>query len=85
MLKKIKSIFFIENIFSHLSETALLNLIAYNKYFQGKLNKSLLNYKLMSGKYIILESNNKAKIYSAYTDELMTECEYLNGKKKRKI
>ena len=81
MLKKIKSIFFIKNIFSYISETAQLNLIAYNKDCQKKLDKSLLNYKLMSGKYIINETNSKAKIYSAYNDELIIECEYLNGKK----
>ena len=84
MLKKLKSIFFLKKIFSYISENVLLNLVAYNKDLQKKLDKSLINYKLMSGKYIIHETNNKAKIYSAYNDELIIECEYLNGKKNGK-
>ena len=84
MLKKLKSIFFLKKIFSYISEHVLLNLIAYNKDFQKKLDKNLINYKLMSGKYIIPEENNKAKIYSAYNDELVIECEYLNRKKNGK-
>ena len=81
MLKKIKSVFFIKRIFSYISETNLLNLIEYNRALQKNLDKSLLNYKLKSGKYIINQTNNKAKIYSSYNDKLIIECEYLNGKK----
>ena len=80
-MKKIKSVFFIKKIFSYISETNLLNLIAYNRALQKNLDKSLLNYKLKSGKYIINQTNNKAKIYSSYNDKLIIECEYLNGKK----
>ena len=81
MLKKIKSVFFIKRIFSYISETNLLNLIAYNRALQKNLDKSLLNYKLKSGKSIINQTNNKAKIYSSYNGKLIIECEYLNGKK----
>ena len=84
MWKKIKCDFFLSKIFSYISERALLKIIAHNKDLQKKLDKSLINYKLMSGKYIIHETSGKAKIYNAYNDELIIECEYLNGKKNGK-
>ena len=84
MLKKIKSIFFIKKIFFHISENLQLNLISFNKDLQNKLDKNLINYKLKSGKYTIHETNNKAKIYNAYNDNLIIKCEYLNGKRNGK-
>ena len=83
-MEKVKSIFFLKNIFSYISENVLLNLIVYNKDLQKKLDKKLINYKLMRWKYIIPKENNKEKIYSAYNDELIIECEYLNGKRNGK-
>ena len=56
----------------------------YNKILQSNLGKSLINYKILSGKYIIYETNTRAKIYNAYNDEIIYEGEYLNGRKNGK-
>ena len=56
----------------------------YNKNLQSNLGKSLINYKILSGKYIIYETNTRAKIYNAYNDEIIFDGEFLNGKRNGK-
>ena len=79
MLKKIKSTYFSRNIFTFIDENRKLKLIYYNKSLQNKLNISLINYKLLSEKYIIYEGNDIWKIYNAFNDNLIFEGNYLNG------
>ena len=82
MLNKIKSKFFYAFIFECISEKVKLNIIKYNKSLQKSINIKLLNYKLLSGKYIIKESNEIWKLYNAFNDILIFEGNYLNGKGK---
>ena len=84
MADGIKSNFIFKKIFSFIFERKKLNLVKYNKGFQNKLNISLLNYKVLSGKYIICEPNGIGKIYDSYNDFLIFEGEFLNGKKNGK-
>ena len=84
MLANIKSIYFKKLIFTYIYEEIKLKIIKPNKNLQKDLDISLLNYKLYSSKYIIYESNNKAKEYNIYNDELIFEGEYLNGKRNGK-
>ena len=58
MLKKIKSIYFSLNVFTYLEERRKLKLIRYNKKYQNLLGISLINYKLLSRKYIIYEGKD---------------------------
>ena len=67
------------NIFTYLEEKRKLNLVKYNKKFQNILNINLINYKLISGKYIIHEKNDIWKIYDSFNDNLLFEGNYLNG------
>ena len=85
MLENIKSVYILRHILSNVSEKKILLLIIHNKRLQSKLNKSFFHYPILSGKYIIYESPNKAKIYNAFDDSIMYEGEYSNGKKNGKI
>ena len=84
MLKNIKSVYILRNIFSNMKEKRILLLIIYNKRLQFKLEKSLINYKRYSKQYILYESPNKGKVYNAYDDRILFEGEYSNGRKKGK-
>ena len=70
MLNKIKSIYFFPLLFSYVDESQKLKIVLPNKDLQNKINISLINYKLFSGKYIIFEENNKnkRKIYNSVKD-----------------
>ena len=81
MLENIKSTKISKIIFIMIEEKRKLNIIRYNKNLQEKMNKSLLNYKNLSGKYIIFENNGKGKEYDAYNENILYEGEYLNGKR----
>ena len=84
MLKKIKSLYFVQNLFVYIDEKIKLKLIKYNKRFQKKLNISIINYMHFKGKYIIYESDRKGKEYNSYDDELKYEGECLNGERNGK-
>ena len=81
MLEKIKSQYFIKLIFSFINETGKLILVKYNKRIQNIININLINYKVLSGKYIIIETNEKGKEFKSYNNELIFEGEYLNKKR----
>ena len=55
MLLSIKSIFFINKIFTIIKGRIKLKLIKYNRFIQNEININLLNYKLFTGKYQIYE------------------------------
>ena len=59
MLENIKSIYFIQKIFSYLDVHTKLGLIKYNKTLQNNLDISITNYKHFEGKYLIYEKKLK--------------------------
>ena len=84
MLKNIKSACIHKILFSYIDEGPKLKLIKRNKSLQNILNKSIINYKYFSRKYIIYESNGFGKEYTSIHDKLLYEGEYLNGEKNGK-
>ena len=80
MLKKVKCLFFLKVLFSHLTEGQKLKMSKYNKTLQRTLDRRLIHYKSFSGRYIIYESDGKAKEFDGFCDELICEGEYKNGK-----
>ena len=84
MLKKIKSFYFTQTIFSFVEERNKLKVLKYNKYLQKGMNISLINYIFYSGRYIIYGSNGKGKEYDGCSGILKFEGEYLNGEKNGK-
>jgi len=83
-IRDIKSPFIIKNIFSFLPEKQMLNIVMYNQQFQKLLLVDMWNYKNMSGKYKIGGKNGKGKEYLLYSNKLLFEEAYLNGKEKEK-
>ena len=84
MLGNIKLEYFVKTLFSFINEGIKLKLLNYNKNLQNKLEIGLINYKLYSGKYIIIDSNGKGKEYKADNDIVLFEGEYLKGKRNGK-
>ena len=83
MLDDIKSNYLIQKIFSLLNLSRKFKLVKFNKNLQNKLDINLIDYKHLSGKYIIYEVNGKGKEY-IYDGKLRFEGEYLNGKRNGK-
>ena len=81
MQEKIKSQKILRKIFSFLEEKDILLMANYNKSLQTKLRRSLINYKLFSGKYIKCEINTKGKIYNAFNNKILYEGEFYNNKR----
>ena len=81
MLKNVKSIYFIQKIFSFVNDYPKLKLVKYNKSIQKNINISIINYIHFRGKYIIYESKGRGKEYDSYNDSLVYEGEYLNGER----
>ena len=80
-MKNIKSSFFIQNVFALLRDEIKLKIAKYNKYIQSLIDVNIMNYKFLSGKYVIYEKNGKAKEYNGYNDNLIYEGGYLKGKR----
>ena len=80
MLENIKSLFFTKIIFLNLDEKRKLQLIKYNKKLQKELNLNIINYRIISGKYITYETKEKIKVYNSFTEHLLVEGEYFKGK-----
>ena len=78
MLEDIKSQYLIQNIFSFVNQTRIFELVKYNKNLQNNFNINLIDYKNLSGKYIIYEGNRKGKEYY-FNGKLRFEGEYVNG------
>ena len=76
--------YIIKNIFSFINKKTTFKLIIHNKYYQNKLNINIKDYQTITGKYIIIEENTKAKEYTIDNNNLIFEGEYLNKKKKWK-
>ena len=84
MWQRIKSTYFYQKLFFHIDEKLKLDLIKYNKSFQKILDKSLIDYQKLSGKYIIYEGEGIGKIYNSIDNKLIFEGELLKGKKNGK-
>ena len=80
-IKNIKSPYIIKKIFSFLKEKQKLNMIIYNKCLQKKFCVNVEYYKKISGKYKIGEKNGIGKECNLYTNKVIFEGEYLNGKR----
>ena len=84
MFYNIKSKYILKLLFSYLQEKIKLKLCKYSKSLKNKLDIDLLNYRRFSGRYIIYEQvkgKQKVKEFNTFTNELLFECEYLNGKR----
>ena len=85
MLPNIKTLYFINKVFSCLNFGLEMKIVRYNKKYQKILNLNLLDYRVYSGKYIIdTEIKGKKKEYNGFNDILIYEGEYLNGKRNGK-
>ena len=84
LFENIESREVIENLFSCLNEKVKLKIIKYNKDLQKSINISLINYKFLSGKYIIYEENGIGKEYYGSLDDCIFEGEYVNGERNGK-
>ena len=84
MLDNIKSTFFQKILFSYLKNTKQLGIVKYNKNFQNLLGLNIKHYQILSRKYIIYESKKFGKEYGAYSDFLIYEGEYINGRRNGK-
>ena len=85
MLKNIKSLYIIKEIFSYIKKGNLkLKLIKYNKKLQKRMNINLLDYRKLSERYIIYEIKGKGKEYDSYDNNLIYEGEFLNGERNGK-
>ena len=80
MVENIKSLYFINIVFTNIEERKKLLMIKYNKKLQNIIKINILNYKVFSGKYIIYEKNGNGKEYNDYGNAIF-EGEYFNGKK----
>ena len=68
MLGNIKSLYILKKLFFPINDKIKLELVKYNKSAQEKINISLMNYKIYSGKYIIYMEKNQGKLYDRTTD-----------------
>ena len=84
MLKKIKSFYFIKNLFKFLEESKKLKLTKYNKSLQKVIDISINNYIHFKGKYIIYESKGIGKEYFCYKNKLVYVGGILNGQRNGK-
>ena len=82
--KKIKSVYILKKILSHVCEHIKLDLIKYSKNIQNKLDISLEDYKSRVWAYKTGERNGKGKEFDIFTNKIVFEGEYLNGKKSGK-
>ena len=73
MPNNIYSSYFSKILFSFIDEKIKLDIIKYNKAIQASLNISLINYIVLSGKYIIKQSNGFFFEYNGYEDDLNKE------------
>ena len=84
MLKKIKSIKIIKDIFKPLDNKRKLNLIKYNNNLQKSNNIAIIFYQIYSPTYIIYGVNGIGKEYNTENDNIVFEGEFKNGKRNGK-
>ena len=84
LIRKIKSCYNVEKVFSFLEQRIKLDIIIYNKKLQKMLGVNIEDYKKTSGKYKVGEKNGKGKEYTINENKLIFEGEFLNWKKNGK-
>ena len=84
MLKKIRALYFIKNLFEYIEEAKKLKFIKYNKSLQKIMNISINNYIHFKGKYIIYKSNEIGEEYNGYNNKLVYAGGILNGQRNGK-
>ena len=84
LLDNIKSLFITKQIFSCLNMLIKLKICQINKRIQSKININLFNYKILSRRYIINETEEDTKEYDRFYDKIVFKGEYLNGKRNGK-
>ena len=85
MLTNIKSSYLIKFIFSYIKEKQKLEMIKYNLTLQKSIDISLMNYRYFTGKIVVYnESKQITQEYLGYSDVLVFEGEYKNGKRNGK-
>ena len=88
MYASIKSSYITIEIFTYLDPKRKLKMIRYNKTLQALLSIDIMKYKILSGRYIIYDTNEKlkGKEYNLYNERniMIYEGEYLNGKRNGK-
>ena len=84
MVENIKSEYFIKKLLALINEKTKLKLIKYNKKLQNEIDINIINYRLISRKYIIYETKNKGKEYDSINHYLLYDGEYLNGERSGK-
>ena len=84
MLEKIRSIFFIQLVFSNIKEKIKLEISKYNKKIQNILNLDILTYREFSGRHMIKRKNGIFEEYNYHNCDLVFKGPYLNGKRNGK-
>ena len=84
MLERIKSIYFVKELFEKITDKDKLKLVKYNKTLQNIININLRNYKIFSGRYIIYGEKRKGKEYDSFYNYILYEGEFLNGERNGK-
>ena len=79
MIKTIKCRYFIRLLFQYLNDENQLKLVRYNKSLQKQIGLNIYNYKIFSGKFVIIDKNGKGKEFRSNDDSLIFEGEYVNG------
>ena len=82
-MDKIKCSFFFNFLLSYINDRRKFKIATYNKELKALLDINLLDYKRMSGKYILGDVNGKGKEYN-YKDKVLYEGEFLKGKRNGK-
>ena len=85
-LRKFVSKYTVQIIFSHFDERKKLKVARRSKDCQNFINRSLINYKIFSGRYIEYTNYPKqgkkyGKEFDVFTDRLLYEGEFLNGER----
>ena len=81
MLEKIKSKYILKFIVSNLKYKRKLKLFRINNKIRNILEIELIDYKILSERYIIGKKNGYAKEYNIFNDELIFEGDYIDGKR----
>ena len=79
ILKTIKSLYIVKEIFFFLNIKQRLSIIKYNKQLQEKLGIDIEEYKKISGKYKIIGKNGFGSEYILYTNILIFKGKYFKG------
>ena len=81
MLKLMRAQYTFRNIFSLINDKTKFKLVKYNKKLKKLFELELIDYKRLSGKYIIYESMEKGKEYEGIDGRLIYEGGFLNGER----